>query len=50
MSFETQAITEGKKPDFIFPSGAAYRDPYYPAEQLRMLGLKPPVRTAGGRY
>ncbi|EOT6765644.1 type II restriction endonuclease, partial [Klebsiella oxytoca] len=41
MSFETQAITEGKKkPDFIFPSGAAYRDPYYPAEQLRMLGVK----------
>ncbi|MGX8841429.1 type II restriction endonuclease, partial [Klebsiella quasipneumoniae] len=40
-SFETQATTEGKKkPDFIFPSGAAYRDPDYPAERLRMLGVK----------
>ncbi|HBQ8613170.1 TPA: restriction endonuclease, partial [Klebsiella pneumoniae] len=40
-SFETQAITEGKKkPDFIFPSGAAYHDPDYPAERLRMLGVK----------
>lgn len=39
--FETQAITEGnKKPDFLFPSGASYRDPDYPAEHLRMLGVK----------
>nr|QTX13866.1 hypothetical protein [Klebsiella pneumoniae] len=29
-----------KKPDFIFPSGAAYHDPDYPAERLRMLGVK----------
>lgn len=40
-TFETQVITEGKKkPDFIFPSGAAYRDPDFPADKLRMLGVK----------
>lgn len=33
--------TEGaKKPDFIFPNAAAYHDPAYPADRLRMLGSK----------
>ncbi len=40
-ALKPEAITEGKKkPDFIFPSGAAYHDPDYPAERLRMLGVK----------
>jgi hypothetical protein len=33
--------TEGnKKPDFIFPSIAAYKDPKFPASNLRMLATK----------
>lgn len=30
----------GKKPDFLFPSQEAYRNPAFPAHQLRMLGVK----------
>lgn len=30
----------GKKPDFLFPSAAAYKDPAFPAERLRMLAVK----------
>lgn len=30
----------GKRPDFIFPSAAAYRDPAFPASSLRMLAAK----------
>ena len=30
----------GKKPDFLFPSAAAYKDPSFPADQLRMLAVK----------
>lgn len=30
----------GKKPDFLFPSAAAYRDPDFPAGRLRMLAVK----------
>lgn len=30
----------GKKPDFLFPSAAAYRDPSFPKERLRMLAAK----------
>ena len=34
-------ITEaGKRPDFLFPSEAAYRDSSFPSEQLRMLAVK----------
>ncbi|QHQ16188.1 restriction endonuclease [Pectobacterium parmentieri] len=39
--FETQATTEGnKKPDFLFPSAAAYHNPDFPAHKLRMLAVK----------
>jgi EcoRII C terminal/Restriction endonuclease EcoRII, N-terminal len=30
----------GKRPDFIFPSAAAYRNPTYPEGNLRMLAVK----------
>lgn len=30
----------GKKPDFLFPSMAAYRDPAFPESRLRMLAVK----------
>jgi hypothetical protein len=30
----------GKRPDFLFPSGAAYRDSSCPADRLRMLAAK----------
>ena len=34
-------VSEGKKrPDFLFPSAAAYRDARVPAEKLRMLAVK----------
>jgi len=39
--FATQARTEGKKkPDFLFPSREAYRNPEYPVHRLHMLGAK----------
>ena len=39
--FSWQAESEpGKRPDFIFPSGDAYRDPSFPDEKLRMLAAK----------
>lgn len=31
---------DGKKPDFLFPSADAYRNSRFPAEKLRMLGVK----------
>lgn len=33
-----------KRPDFLFPSAEAYRDPAVPADQLRMLGVKTTVK------
>lgn len=40
-SFDTQVPTEGsKKPDFIFPSAAAYQDYDFPSDKLRMLAVK----------
>lgn len=30
----------GKSPDFLFPSEAAYKDPHFPSEKLRMLAVK----------
>jgi hypothetical protein len=33
-------IEKGKKPDFLFPSQAAYNDPSYPDAKLRMLAAK----------
>jgi hypothetical protein len=39
--FESQAKTEGERtPDFIFPSRAAYLDPAFPGDRLRMLAVK----------
>lgn len=34
----------GKRPDFLFPSQAAYRDPGFPATRLRMLATKTTCR------
>lgn len=43
--FQHQPESEkGKKPDFLFPSQAAYRDPSFPAERLRMLAVKATCR------
>jgi EcoRII C terminal/Restriction endonuclease EcoRII, N-terminal len=33
-------VESGKKPDFIFPSQAAYNDPHFPETHLRMLAAK----------
>ena len=39
--FVHQPVSEdGKTPDFLFPSIAAYRDPSFPRDQLRMLAVK----------
>jgi hypothetical protein len=41
ISYTRQAVTEGtKKPDFIFPSQADYRDEAFPTSRLTMLGSK----------
>ncbi len=41
LEFEGQIITEGnKKPDFIFPSSAAYHDAKYPIDNLVFLAAK----------
>ncbi|HIY79809.1 MAG TPA: hypothetical protein IAA42_05175 [Candidatus Olsenella excrementavium] len=41
LPFEEQVVTEGnKKPDFVFPSGAAYHDPSYSADKLVVLAAK----------
>lgn len=43
--FERGAETEHRnRPDFLFPDGAAYRDPNFPTAQLTMLGAKATVR------
>ncbi len=34
----------GRKPDFLFPSQALYRDPAFPSERLRMLAVKTTCR------
>lgn len=34
----------GKRPDFLFPSQAAYRDTSFPADRLRMLAVKTTCR------
>lgn len=38
--FATQAITEGNKTRFPFPSAGAYHDTEFPVENLRMLAVK----------
>lgn len=41
LEYEEQAITEdNKKPDFLFPSGEAYRNLLFPADKLVFLGAK----------
>jgi hypothetical protein len=41
VSYSYQAVTENNaRPDFLFPSIEAYRDPSFPTESLRMLGAK----------
>lgn len=41
ISYTPQAVTEGnKRPDFIFPSQKAYRDPDFPEERLITLAAK----------
>lgn len=41
LPFEAQVKTEGnKKPDFVFPSGAAYHDSNYPIDKLVVLAAK----------
>lgn len=40
-TFDSQKVTEGSaKPDFIFPSQAAYQDASFPSDKLRMLAVK----------
>jgi hypothetical protein len=34
----------GRRPDFLFPSEAAYRDPAFPAERLKLLAAKTTCR------
>ena len=39
--FETQVMTENRnKPDFLFPSAAAYHDPAFSGDNLRMVAAK----------
>lgn len=41
LAYARGAQTEGKrKPDFLFPGPAAYKDPKFPAERLTILGAK----------
>jgi hypothetical protein len=41
VAFSRQGTTEGRKrPDFLFPGQAEYRDLRYPADRLYMLGVK----------
>ena len=43
--FSWQAESEpGHRPDFLFPSAEAYRDPDFPPERLRMLAVKTSCR------
>lgn len=43
--FSYQATSEaGKRPDFLFPSAAAYGDPRFPGDRLRMLAVKTTCR------
>lgn len=40
-TFSHSPVSEGeKRPDFLFPSEAAYQDPSFPSSNLRMLGAK----------
>lgn len=41
VSFSSQAFTERRKrPDYLFPNIEAYKNPKFPREDLRMLGVK----------
>lgn len=41
LHFDCQPESDpGKRPDFLFPSQAAYKNPYFPEKKLRMLAAK----------
>lgn len=43
--FAYQVVTpRGRRPDFVFPSAAAFLDPTYPVSRLRMLAVKTTCR------
>ena len=43
--FQSQPESErGKRPDFLFPSQAAYKDPTFPDDKLRLLAVKTTCR------
>lgn len=43
--YSYQPISEGReRPDFLFPNVTAYRDPAFPENNLRMLGVKTTLR------
>ena len=43
--FAYQVVTpRGRRPDFVFPSAAAYMDPTFPTSRLRMLAVKTTCR------
>lgn len=45
VDFQHAPVIEGsKRPDFVFPSQAAYEDPTFPAANLRMLAAKTTLR------
>jgi len=45
IEFETKCETEaGRHPDFLLPGCAAYHDPTFPSERLRMVACKTTVR------
>lgn len=45
IDFQYQPESEnGEKPDFLFPSESAYKSDDFPAEKLRMLGIKTTVK------
>jgi hypothetical protein len=49
--YTAQCTTENKeKPDFIIPSCAAYHDPAFPADRLRMVGCKAKLRDRWRQY
>jgi hypothetical protein len=48
--YTAQCRTEGKEtPDFVVPGRAAYQDPAFPAERLRMVACKSTVKERWGQ-
>lgn len=45
MDFASQPVVDSNsRPDFLFPSAAAYEDPSFPSERLRMLAVKSTIK------